>query len=220
MTNPPKGSRDPHPGPERRPGVVLVCQSCDHTWEPSLADLAAGSVPCTYCDGWTMIGELAEPNPATSRPQRTSLDSRPRTGQIPSSWPQITGAISASQLLPLLEKVTERGIDPHDLGAVRAVWEESEPTVIPTRHTVSIIAPEDPSARHFTITVERRAPTHQGGSWTWAVCHDGYSLTTDGYWEPEHPSLRSGQRYARLDEALLLAKKWAPRIGTTDYTAA
>jgi len=66
-----RDSHDPHPGPEHRPGVILVCQSCDHTWEPSLADLAAGPVPCTHCDGWTMIGEIVEPDPAaTSRPQR------------------------------------------------------------------------------------------------------------------------------------------------------
>ncbi|MGH3527965.1 MAG: hypothetical protein ACRDRF_03800 [Pseudonocardiaceae bacterium] len=221
MSSPPEDSPDPHAAPERGPGVVLVCQSCDHTWEPSLADLAAGTVPCTHCDGWTMIGELAEPDPATSRPQRTSLDSRSRTGQIPSSWLQITGVISDSELLALREKVTERDIDPHDLGAVRAVWEQPEPTVIATRYTVSIIAPEDPSARHFTITVERRAPTHQGGPWTWAVCHDGYSLTTDGHWEPELPGPRSAtQRYAQLDSAVRLATQWAPRIGTIDYTAA
>ncbi|MGH3608048.1 MAG: hypothetical protein ACRDRD_08175, partial [Pseudonocardiaceae bacterium] len=136
-----KDSRDPHTEPERVPGVVLVCQSCDHTWEPSLADLAVGPVPCTHCDGWTMIGEIAEPDPGTSRPQYTSLQPRPRTGEIPSLWLQITGVSSASQLLALLEKVTKRAIDPHDRGAVRAVWEESEPTVIATRYTVSIIAP-------------------------------------------------------------------------------
>ncbi len=124
-------------------------------------------------------------------------------------------------LLALLEKVTERNIDPNDLDAVRAVWEEPEPTVIATRYTVSIIPSEDPSARHFTITVEWRAPTQQGAPWTWAVCHDGSSLTTDGHWEPELPGPRSArQRYADLDEALRLAKKWAPRIGTIDYTAA
>ena len=58
-------SPDPPAEPEWEPGVVLVCQTCDHTWEPTLADLGAGSVPCTHCDGSTMIGEIAEPDPAT-----------------------------------------------------------------------------------------------------------------------------------------------------------
>lgn len=83
---------------------------------------------------------------------------------------------------------------------------------------MSIIPPEDPSARHFTITVERRAPIRQGGPWTWAVCHDGYSLTTDGYMGTR--TTQPAQRYVQLDEALRLAKKCAPRIGTIDCTAA
>ncbi|MGH3822435.1 MAG: hypothetical protein ACRDRA_06295 [Pseudonocardiaceae bacterium] len=66
----PGAPHDPHTEPGQGPGVVLVCETCDHTWEPSLAD--AGPVPCTHCDGWTMISELAEPDPATSRPPHTS----------------------------------------------------------------------------------------------------------------------------------------------------
>jgi hypothetical protein len=63
------------------------------------------------------------------------------------------------------------------------------------RYAVSIIPPQDPSARHFMITVERRAPI-QDGPWTWAVCHDGYSLTITGHWDPDHPNPHSAtQRY-------------------------
>jgi hypothetical protein len=61
------GSRCPRAEPG--PGVVLFCQSCDHAWEPSFADLGGGPVMCTQCGGWTTIAELAEPT--TSRPQHT-----------------------------------------------------------------------------------------------------------------------------------------------------
>ncbi|MGH3846426.1 MAG: hypothetical protein ACRDS0_34170 [Pseudonocardiaceae bacterium] len=66
MNSPQQGSPDPRTGPARGPGVVWVCPSCDHTCEPSPADLAGEPPPCPHCDGWTAIGELAEPN---SRPQ-------------------------------------------------------------------------------------------------------------------------------------------------------
>lgn len=222
MNSPPDAEGSRCPRAEPGPGVVLVCESCDHVWEPSVTDLGGGPVPCTQCAGWTTIAELAEPHPATSRPQRTgSAAPSNALSEVPSSWLQITGTMIASELLALREKVTERGIDPHDLGAVRAVWEEPEPTVIATRYTVSIIPPQDPSARHFMITVERRAPIQDGGPWTWAVCHAGCSLTTDGHWDPEHLSPHSAtQRHADLDEALRLAKNWAPRVGTITYTAA
>ncbi|MGH3936187.1 MAG: hypothetical protein ACRDS1_14620 [Pseudonocardiaceae bacterium] len=59
------GSRFPRAGP----GVVLVCESCDHVWEPSLADLDTRPVTCTRCGGWTMIAELAEPTTTTATPQ-------------------------------------------------------------------------------------------------------------------------------------------------------
>jgi hypothetical protein len=66
MSSPPERSPDPAAELERGPGVVLICRSCDHTWEPSLTDLGAEPVPCTHCDGLTMIGEIAESDPATS----------------------------------------------------------------------------------------------------------------------------------------------------------
>lgn len=56
MTSPHDRSQDPHAGP----GVVLVRESCDHVWEPSLAERAERPVPCTQCGGWTMTAELAE----------------------------------------------------------------------------------------------------------------------------------------------------------------
>lgn len=61
MSTPPDrdGSRSPRVEPV--PGVVLVCGSCDHIWEPSPAELDAGPVPCIRCGGWTVIGELATP---------------------------------------------------------------------------------------------------------------------------------------------------------------
>jgi hypothetical protein len=45
----------------RDPSVVpwVDCESCDHVWEPSLADLGVGPVMCAQCGGWTTIAELA-----------------------------------------------------------------------------------------------------------------------------------------------------------------
>ncbi len=45
--------------PPAEPGVVLVCESCDHVWEPLVAELGDGPVTCTRCGGWTTIAELA-----------------------------------------------------------------------------------------------------------------------------------------------------------------
>lgn len=42
-------------------GVVLVCTSCEHTWEPTLDDFETGHTGYPRCGGWTMIAELAEP---------------------------------------------------------------------------------------------------------------------------------------------------------------
>jgi hypothetical protein len=71
MNSPPDADGSRCPRAEPGPGVVLVCQSCDHAWEPSFADLSGGPVMCTQCGGWTTIAELAEPDPTTSRPQHT-----------------------------------------------------------------------------------------------------------------------------------------------------
>lgn len=59
MTTPPDrdGSRSPRVEPA--PSVVLVYENCDHIWEPSPDELDAGPVPCTQCEGWTTIAELA-----------------------------------------------------------------------------------------------------------------------------------------------------------------
>lgn len=66
MTNPPDndGSHASHVEP--LPGVVLVCEGCDHVWELSPAELGVGPVLCTQCDGWTMIAELATTAEQTS----------------------------------------------------------------------------------------------------------------------------------------------------------
>lgn len=52
--------------------------------------------------------------------------------QRPRRWLRITETMNAGALQAPREKVTERGIDPAHLDAVRAVWEEPEPTVLVT----------------------------------------------------------------------------------------
>ena len=59
MSNPRNGDGFRSPRGELAPGVVLVCETCDHVWEPSPAELGAGPVTCTQCGGWTTIAELA-----------------------------------------------------------------------------------------------------------------------------------------------------------------
>ena len=61
MTNPRDGDGSPAQRLEPAPSVVLVCETCDHVWEPSPAELGAGPVMCTQCDGWTTIAELHHP---------------------------------------------------------------------------------------------------------------------------------------------------------------
>ena len=58
MSTPPDRDGSRLPRVEPAPGVVLVCETCDHTWEPSPAELGAGPVPCTQCEGWTIIAEI------------------------------------------------------------------------------------------------------------------------------------------------------------------
>jgi len=43
------------------PGVVLVCTDCDHVYEPTAGDLAAGRTGCPDpdCGGWTFSSALA-----------------------------------------------------------------------------------------------------------------------------------------------------------------
>jgi hypothetical protein len=78
MTTPPDrdGSRSPRVEPV--PGVVLVCESCDHIWEPSPDELGAGPMPCTQCEGWTTIAELA----TTAENTGTAGDSPASTGKL------------------------------------------------------------------------------------------------------------------------------------------
>lgn len=66
MSTPPDASRSPNVAPST-PGVVLVCETCDHIWEPSPAEFGTGPVLCTQCGGWTVIGELATPTSAENR---------------------------------------------------------------------------------------------------------------------------------------------------------
>ena len=42
------------------PGVVLACIDCDHVYEPTAADLAAGRTGCLDpdCGGWTWSSAL------------------------------------------------------------------------------------------------------------------------------------------------------------------
>ncbi len=95
MNSPQRGSPDPRTGPAREPGVVWVCQSCDHTWEPSPADLAGEPPPCPHCDGWTAIGELAEPD---SRPQTAARGLAHHSIEAP-GWNYIGGQVWRQRLL-------------------------------------------------------------------------------------------------------------------------
>lgn len=59
MNSPRDANDSPCPRAEPGPGVVLICESCDHVWEPSSAELDGAPVTCTQCGGWTTIAELA-----------------------------------------------------------------------------------------------------------------------------------------------------------------
>lgn len=67
MSNPPDDPQD-CPG-EHRLGIVLVCEMCDHVWEPSPEDRPGVTLACNQCGGATMLAELAEPLPAAARPR-------------------------------------------------------------------------------------------------------------------------------------------------------
>lgn len=47
-----------------------------------------------------------------------------RHGMVPSSWIAATGTMSAHALLKVLREVEDRGVDPKDLDAVKAIHEE------------------------------------------------------------------------------------------------
>lgn len=133
----------------------------------------------------------------------------PRTGQVPSAWLGLFNTWNAADLLELLRKVTARGIDPGDHAAVRAVWNEPKPMVTVARYAVSIIGEDDSQARHFTVAVER----YHG---RWLISHDGLHLDPDGR---EWVHVSNAGRWDDLDQALALARDWAPRVGTGRYTA-
>lgn len=68
------------------PGVVLVCESCDHVWEPSRAERAERSVPRIQCAGPTMTAELVEavlPAPRVDKP----LEARGDDGGVVQRFP-------------------------------------------------------------------------------------------------------------------------------------
>jgi len=69
MNSPRDADDSRSPRAEPGPGVVRICESCDHIWEPSLAELGGGPVMCTQCQGWTMIAELATTDEETSLPE-------------------------------------------------------------------------------------------------------------------------------------------------------
>ena len=56
---------EPTTAPLARIRYVLICHSCEHAWEPDLADPAElTGTGCPWCGGWTWLGEITEPNPA------------------------------------------------------------------------------------------------------------------------------------------------------------
>lgn len=64
------------PDPRRPPGVVLVCGTCPHVWEPTDEEWATGRTTCPECGGWVMTAALDEPRPAIppiSPPDQASL---------------------------------------------------------------------------------------------------------------------------------------------------
>ncbi len=54
------GALAPTGVPPSPPGVVLACTDCDHVYEPTAADLAAGRTGCPDpdCGGWTWSSAL------------------------------------------------------------------------------------------------------------------------------------------------------------------
>jgi hypothetical protein len=64
-------------------GVVLVCEDCDHIWEPSSAELGAEPLPCPQCEGPTMIGELVTPEQGEPAGEPAGDGPRFHTGEQP-----------------------------------------------------------------------------------------------------------------------------------------
>jgi len=60
LTDAGHGALAPTGVPPSPPGVVLACIDCDHVYEPTAADLAAGHTGCPDpdCDGWTWSSAL------------------------------------------------------------------------------------------------------------------------------------------------------------------
>lgn len=79
-------------------------------------------------------------------------------------------------------------------------------TVRPTTYAVSALPDDHPDADVFTITVEWRS-----GDW-WIVRRASFYLTADGRWDPNWPTCFP------LDEALDLAREWAPKLTVNRWT--
>lgn len=81
MTKPQDGPRSPRTEPS--PAVVLVCEDCDHTWEPSPTELGAGALPRPQCEGPTMTGELIIPKQCEPAGEPAADGRRTRTRELP-----------------------------------------------------------------------------------------------------------------------------------------
>jgi hypothetical protein len=91
-----------------------------------------------------------------------------------------------------------------------------------TRYAVSVFPDGHELRRHFTITVEYR------GAGRWAVLYEGsvIGLGADGTWAPSEPlpSSRTDEwlaryRFASAEDALVVARHWAPLIRCNGRTA-
>lgn len=90
-------------------------------------------------------------------------------------------------------------------------------TVRPTAYAVSCLPPDHPDAYLFTLRVEWR------GEHGWCVTDGAYCLRRDGHKSYEsNPSSRTA-RFKKayrfpLEEALEIAKKYAPKITVNGHT--
>lgn len=90
--------------------------------------------------------------------------------------------------------------------------------VMVTKYSVSVLPQRHPDRRHFEITVEYR------GNDLWAVCYYGECANAAGEWDYESvPSERADEWLKThrffLGEAMVLAKKLAPRVEVNGRTA-
>ena len=97
-----------------------------------------------------------------------------------------------------------------------------------TAYTVSALPEGTFEGHHWSLIVEYRGPSQEGGdSDRWTVKHSGFLLVRNNNdeweWQPDGGWLRDSDEFISRfthDEALRLADKWAPLVTVNGLTAA